>query len=153
MNLYRPVWAVPGEPVRWCAQPVEGRATWLSGGLSEILLGTPVPLCGSMIASGDVSASTFRITPDSQRVIFIADREIDEVLELYSVPIAGGPVTKLNAPLDPGDDVLSTPGDLSPVSSRVVFRAGLDEPWSVPVSGARRRIWTPLATTTSLPSR
>src|SRR5262245_3704209 len=63
-----------------------------------------------------------RYTPDGARLVFRADRERDEVFELYSVPAGGGTPVKLNAPLAPDGDV--EPGFLiTPDGGRVVFRA------------------------------
>ncbi len=71
--------------------------------------GTPVRLNPNLVLGGNVVAKLdtnrsnyFEITPDSARVIYMADQEIDTVFELYSVPIGGGSVTKLNLPfIDP----------------------------------------------------
>jgi hypothetical protein len=51
---------------------------------------SPVKLNGPLVAGGDVlleSTSTLRvqITPDGTRVLYVADQDTDEVLELYSV--------------------------------------------------------------------
>ena len=91
----------------------------------------------------------FRITPDSSRVVYRSDQDIDNVFELYSVPVQGGTVTKLNPPLVAGGNVLgdstSTPFllegfQITPDSSRVVYRADqttdtVNELFSVPVAG------------------
>ena len=87
---------------------------------------------------GDVT-SDFLISPDSSRVIYRADQQTDDVFELYSVPLGGGTVTKLNDPLVAGGDVMS--GFLiSPDSKRVIYRAdqqtdGVFELYSVPLGG------------------
>jgi len=88
-------------------------------------------LSGSLVPGGSVEAD-FLISPDSNRVVFRADKEIDQIVELYSVPTE--PV------LGPGEDIddyivqLSAEftgnfGDvldvftITPDSSRVVYRA------------------------------
>jgi hypothetical protein len=51
------------------------------------------------------SSIDFLITPDSGRVVWLAEQDQSNVLELYSAPIAGGPNRKLNPPLVAGGDV------------------------------------------------
>jgi len=112
--------------------------------------GTPVELNGPLVAGGDVVAVYPNpegpvISPDGTRVVYAADQETDEVVELYSVPIAGGPVVKLNGPLVTGGDVLVSYGlgndyVVSPDSSRVLYLAdqeldGKIELYSVPIAG------------------
>ena len=91
-----------------------------------------------LVAGGDVMQYHFAISPDSARVVYRADQDSDGVDELYSVPIAGGTVVKLNDPLVTGGQV--TYFAISPDSSRVVYRAdqGTDEVvevYSVPITG------------------
>lgn len=102
----------------------------------------PIKLNAPLVAGGDVGFSGyFFISPDSQRVIYLADQDTDEVDELYSVPIGGGPPVKLNPPLVPGGEVawIWDP-QISPDSSRVVYVADQevvfrDEIFSVPIDG------------------
>ncbi|NNJ11536.1 hypothetical protein EKD04_014460 [Chloroflexales bacterium ZM16-3] len=64
----------------------------------------------------------FAISPDSSRVVYCADQEIDEVYEIYSVPISGGAApAKLNLPPGINGDV--TTFAISPDSQHVVYRA------------------------------
>ncbi|MCS6909263.1 MAG: hypothetical protein NZM11_01650 [Anaerolineales bacterium] len=86
----------------------------------------PVKLNKTLVAGGDVSA-VFRVTPDSRRVIYIADQDTNDVDELYSVPL-GGPAAdgiKLNPPLVSGGNVGYPPANayfsLSPDGTRVVY--------------------------------
>jgi Tol biopolymer transport system component len=104
--------------------------------------GTPVKLSGPMVANGDVSVSTGgrAFSPDSSRVIYTADQDSDEVVELYSVPSAGGTSIKLNGPMALGGDVQPISLSLSPNGSRVLYVAdqetdGLAELFMVPVAG------------------
>lgn len=85
----------------------------------------PVKLNGSMIAGGDVDSSSytsFRISPDSTRVVYRADQEIDHRYELYSVPIdaIAGPV-KLNDPIPVGGSVVAYLYEVSSDNARAVF--------------------------------
>ena len=90
-----------------------------------------------MPATGDVSF--FAMSVDDARVVFVADRDTDEAFELYSVPLAGGPVVKLNTTFGaPSKDV--TNFLISADSARVVYLADQDsdevfELYSVPIAG------------------
>jgi len=82
----------------------------------------------------------FAITPNSSRVVYWADRQTDEVYELYSVPLAGGSApVKLNGTLIANGDV-QTDFQISPDSSRVVYYGDQDtdavrELYSVALTG------------------
>ena len=83
--------------------------------------------------------SEFRISPNSKRVVYRADQETAGVLELFSVRLANGAITKLNAPLVTNGDV-EEDFRISADSARVVYRAGrftngVMELFSVPVAG------------------
>ncbi len=97
----------------------------------------PVELSGTLVAGGDVTGS-YRISPDSGRVVYRSDQEQDEVFELFSAPIDGGvQAVRLNGPLFPGSAV-SPAFLISPDSNRVVYRADQDqyaviELYSVPI--------------------
>ncbi|MCA9051076.1 MAG: hypothetical protein KDA89_20210, partial [Planctomycetaceae bacterium] len=93
----------------------------------------------------------FLISPDGQTVVYIADQDSNDVLELYSVSISGGPVTKISGPMVSGGDVGSPSlGSLNPHflitadSSRVVYLADQDvngrvELYSVAMDGSDMR--------------
>jgi hypothetical protein len=51
------------------------------------------------------NAPNFAISPDSTTVVFLVDRDTDDVQELYAVPITGTIPIKLNPPLVDGGDV------------------------------------------------
>ncbi len=90
----------------------------------------PVKLNAPLV--GDTYISwLFLISPDSSRVIYT-----DKGFELYSVPLAGGSVVKLN----PSGGSVSWWVQISPDSSRVVYTADQDtdevyELYSVPLAG------------------
>jgi Tol biopolymer transport system component len=78
------------------------------------------------------------ISPDSGYVVFQADIDVDEVYELYSVPVSGSMPVKLNPPLVAGGDVREF--SIAPDSSRVVYIADQavderNELYSVPIAG------------------
>ena len=70
------------------------------------------------------SAIDFAVSPDSRTVVYLAEEESDGVLELFSVPVGGGPTTKLNSELVSGGNV--THFEISPLGDRVVYRAAQD---------------------------
>lgn len=96
-------------------------------------------LSGTMQSYGDVTS--FEISPDGKYVVYEADAALDEVFDLYSVPIGGGTPVRLSSL------IYSTEGDvyneiyrISPDSSRVLFTndqdsAGQVELFSVPIMG------------------
>lgn len=83
--------------------------------------GEPTQLTPEFVSGG--YPTEFRITPDSSRVVYFAQQDLNGVDELFSVPIVGGTVSKVNAPLPSKHDVLRG-FDISPDSDRVVYRAG-----------------------------
>jgi Tol biopolymer transport system component len=100
----------------------------------------PANLSRLLISGGAVRAD-FRISPDSARVVLVADKVIDEVFELYSVPInASAAPLNLSGPLVSGGNVRAD-FRISPDNARVVFLAdkvtvGVDELYSVPIDGS-----------------
>ena len=75
----------------------------------------------------------FEITSDGRFVVFTADLDIDDVAELYSIPVSGGTPTKLNNQTSEN----SVSGFmLSPDGTRAVY--GIDNDlYSVPVEGPK----------------
>jgi Tol biopolymer transport system component len=72
-------------------------------------------------------------------VVYRADQDTDGVFELYSVPIDGGTVTKLNDPLVAGGNVAASFW-IGADSSWVYYQAdqetdGVNEVYSVPIDG------------------
>ena len=101
----------------------------------------PVRLNPNLTPGGNVLFS-FKISSDSKRVVYVADQDTNDVVELYSVPISGGPLTKLNANLVAGGDVtfFSPDFQISPDSQRVIYEADQDtndvnELYSVSIDG------------------
>jgi Tol biopolymer transport system component len=84
----------------------------------------------------------YRISPDSGRVVYVADQNFDEVFELFSVPIGGSSrgLVHLNPELVPGGNVDSSELDISPDGQFVIYRADQEvddrfELYSVPIVG------------------
>lgn len=100
----------------------------------------PTLLSGGLLPAG-ANIEAYYITPDSSRVVYIADQDSADMMELYSVSITGGPITKLNPPITASDgEVDSGTATFSPDGSRVVFLADWQinnayELFSVPVAG------------------
>lgn len=99
--------------------------------------GTSVRLSRTLPAGGIVFS--FRMSSDGSTVVYNADQDTDNVREVYSVPVAGGTVTRLNAPMTPGGNSFSS-GRISPDGSTVIYRADQDvdevfELYSVPIGG------------------
>jgi Tol biopolymer transport system component len=78
------------------------------------------------------------ISPDSRYVIYVADVDVDEQYELYSVPITGTTPIKLNATLIAGGSILYFA--VTPDSQYVVYTAdqevmGRSDLYRVPITG------------------
>jgi Tol biopolymer transport system component len=90
----------------------------------------------SMPAYGDVE--DFEISTDGAYVVYLADADTDEIVELYSVPMSGGTSVRLNSTLVTGGELSAFL--ISPDGSRVVYRGdqetdGVYELYSVPIAG------------------
>jgi len=88
----------------------------------------PVRLSGTMVTGGNlahgnvVNVPSFRLTPDGNTLVYQADQDTDEVVELYAVPTDGHlPATKVNAPLATGGDTFGY--WIAPNSARLLYGA------------------------------
>ena len=106
----------------------------INGIFPPIKLNTPL-VVGQEVYRG------FQISPDSTRVVFLSDQDVDDVFELYSVPINGHTQpTKLNTPIIGGFGVWSG-YQISADSKYVVYLADQNlghvaELYSVPIDGS-----------------
>ncbi|MEQ1891880.1 MAG: hypothetical protein ABL998_04995 [Planctomycetota bacterium] len=121
----------------------------LAGG-SATRLNASLPLG---FVSRDVTQ--FATSADGQRTVFVADREFDEVYELYSATTSGGPLRRLDDGMPGFGDVKSF--RVTPDSSTVVYQADteIDEVFQlfrVPVEGGTPVQLTPLAPLTTVKS-
>ena len=99
---------------------------------APVIGGDPIQLNGPLPPGGDIGDPDdpfpdFQISPDSQRVVYRADQDTFDVLELYSVPIAGGSPVKLNPLLPEGAEVGGRDNNrydflITPDSSSVLYR-------------------------------
>jgi len=109
---------------------------------TELLLaGVPIKLNGPLVAGGSV-VDFPQFTPDGSKVIYLADQNTDEIVELYSVDSGGSTPVKLNSPLAAGTSVSKNDGQgtifqLSPDGSDVYYSTGggINELFSVPSGG------------------
>jgi CSLREA domain-containing protein len=87
-------------------------------------------LNSSMQPNGDVQRAAdfdgFQISPDSSRVVYLADQDTDDVVEIYSAAIAVSGSTKLNSAMQPNGTVDEESFQISPDSSHLVYRADQD---------------------------
>ena len=101
--------------------------------------GPSTPLSTINVTGGDVVVGEVEISLDSTRVVYLADQDTDGVFELFSVPLTGGPPTKLNGALVSGGSV-GINFQISPNSGRVIYIADqeeddVEELFSVPLAG------------------
>jgi Tol biopolymer transport system component len=113
--------------------------------VTRVADGVVTKLSGTMVAGGDVALpfeneASFWISPDGARVVFLADRELDGVTELWSVPLDGSATpVRLHAPLADTRDAVGA-ARFTPNGARVVFAAelaaeGVFELLSAPADG------------------
>ncbi|MGD1839945.1 MAG: carbohydrate-binding protein [Thermonemataceae bacterium] len=99
--------------------------------------GTPTRINGDLAAGGDV-APFFSFRNSNQiggsRVIYTADQDVNDKIELYSVPLEGGTPTKLSGNLAAGEDV----EDFRLNPNNVVYKVN-GELFSVPLRGGTPR--------------
>jgi Tol biopolymer transport system component len=83
--------------------------------------GVSTKMNSQLVANGNVS-SAFAFSPDSTHVAYVADQDVDGVLELYGTTVASPGVTaKLNGPLVAGGNICNF--KFSPDSARVAYCA------------------------------
>jgi Tol biopolymer transport system component len=83
--------------------------------------GTPLKLNGALQPGGQVYELDVDFTPDGSHVLYTAEQDTDDVVDLYRVPITGGQAQKLNGAHDL--NVLPTDASLSPDGSMVTYSA------------------------------
>ena len=93
-----------------------------------------------LLGDNPYGTETFVCSPDSTRVIYLNDSDEPENYELFSIPIAGGISTRLNAGLAVDGDVQSF--EVSHDSTSVFYLAdrtttGILELFSVPIAGGQ----------------
>lgn len=100
-----------------------------------------VPLNGSVTQLSPDDVGSFKVSSDSQRVVYRSDHRIASQTELFSVPIGGGATARINHDLAASDDVDFT-YQLSATAQRVVYRIrksgnnlNLKELYSAPITG------------------
>jgi Tol biopolymer transport system component len=84
--------------------------------------GQRVKLNGQLALNGDVNSAGLQFSPSGDRVLYSADQNEDEVVELFSVPSSGGTAVKLNGALVVAGDVFDD-AMFSPDGNRVIYRA------------------------------
>lgn len=79
-----------------------------------------------LVAGGNIRA--FKISPDGERVVYLADQNAAGVFELFTVPIGGGSVERVSGALVGGGDVRTGPLDFqfSPDGRTVYYLADQD---------------------------
>lgn len=87
--------------------------------------GDVIRLNADLPEGGDVISNLgFRISPDSNFVVYLAEQNTNGLRELFYVPINGGDSTRVNADLVEGGDVFLF--GISPDNSTIVYRSDQD---------------------------
>ena len=139
--------AAPRWPGAGVSALLSAAATIHSAAIENVQLSAEITALGNDVADVahfELSVDEVQLTPDGERVVYLADDDYDNVRELYSAPTAGdAPPVKLHADLAPPAgsvaDVVSFA--ITPDSSQVVFCLGQlnsrrAELWVAPVDGA-----------------
>ena len=140
----------PGHPVRSHSVSPDGNWVIFNNGFDESI--HTVPIDGSLearqvapanpIYGGGHLSRNWKVTPDSQRLVFVADFEEERNHHLYSVPIDGSEApVRLSGPLNGGIMRDSTSFFITPDSKSVVYRfqaSGSDQydAYVAPIDGA-----------------
>jgi Tol biopolymer transport system component len=100
----------------------------------------PIKLNPPLVNGGDVLAFRFAFTPDSQAVIYLADQEVDNRVEMFRVPVMGGEAVKLSPPLVAGGNIGNF--EIDTKNGRIVYLADQEtnemyELWSIPLAGGQ----------------
>lgn len=99
--------------------------------------GVPVTLTPPLISGGSIL--DIEISSDGNYVIYRADQDTDEMVEVYAVPITGGVPVKLNLALTPGANVIIRRSVPIVDNNRVLYRVadmnGNLNLYSVPITG------------------
>ena len=88
----------------------------------------------ALVAGGDVTE--FKISPNSARVVYRADRETNGIFELYSVAIGGGATSEVSGELPSSADVQND-FVIAPDSTSLIYRAdqNVDEQFEFYLNG------------------
>ena len=101
--------------------------------------GEIVKLNSELVSGGNVlSGNDPRLTADGAYVVYRADQEVANRFELFSVPIEGGAVTKLNMPLEESSYINDY--ILSPAGTHVAYSVlndGVTDLYTVPINGGQ----------------
>src|SRR5690606_7685964 len=89
--------------------------------------GESLRISPDMVESGDVLVNGILVTPDSARVVFLADANHNARFELFSAPTAGGSVVRLSPEL--GEQGLVIPDGMQMTSDgkHVIFLVVFEE--------------------------
>jgi len=91
------------------------------------------PLANDPLESGEARPSSIAFSDDSRYLVYLSDKEVGGIDEVYSVPTDGsGSPTKLNGPL-PSDEVVYFV--ISPDSTHVVYLCGNLSLFTRPIDG------------------
>lgn len=129
-------WSPDGTKITWMEGPTNN-GPWVQ--MVANADGTGVlPVSGAMVADGGVRLMQGNNpwASDSTRLVFVADKEVDEKFELFSVNANGTALGKLSPALGAGADVADY--ECSPVGALVAFKTtvGNYDLQVVPASGA-----------------
>ena len=92
--------------------------------LATSVFAAPVKLNGALPVNGSVY--DVHLSPEGSHILYYADQDTQGVLELYIVPVGGGPSLKLNDAFVPGGTAHSIDVAFTPDGSKVLYAAEQD---------------------------
>lgn len=128
-------WSPDGQWVTWMETDV------INGPLRQMVApaagGAPVNVSGSLVAGGQLFTRQGRSpwAPDSSRLAFLADKTLDERIDLYSALPTGGAPTPLAQGASVSDDVVEFAW--APTSTLLAYRQGSALKTVPPTGGAQ----------------
>lgn len=83
--------------------------------------GQPILLSNNINGNIELDVIDFKVSPDSNTIIYRGDTEVDEIYRLYKVPVNGGEIQTISHNTDNNsiDDVINF--DISPSSQKVIY--------------------------------
>lgn len=85
--------------------------------------GEAVRLNPQLVSGGDVLPNPIQLSPLGDRVLYLADQNVDETFEIFTVPVAGGPSVRVNGTLVAGGNVRENSLQFSPDGDQVLYIA------------------------------
>jgi len=107
---YQPIHAIHAHPLSRLSTPLLVAAITCTSGIAlpSRAIELPPRQLSDEALNESINSSFFQISPNSERVIYVADQRSNGLFELFSVPISGGDAIRISGDLPGGGDVGAT---------------------------------------------